>query len=1686
MLTDTNTLPLHAVHLWAHRDRLGDGADWPAIAQALEGTAQLPLPDRWSVFGMIEELLRVAPDPVRALAVRCLAGAAGVEVWPLLTEALASPDAAVRHAAVEAFLVSVGNDPDRIVHLLTHADAEVRREAMRCLPFRLRAEMRHAFLGDTEVREEALAQLWLDAFNPKEIVLLVRACAAGTLSADEGRRAIASLDPSIDLIAMLLELTPTFAPQRSREHLDPKSLRARLRSELGAEAKLVGFVSLIWPLLTAPVSPWRDALLSTAVTPEWAGRVVNVAEVIAQQCLVHDQWTPPLLALAAVACPLLLVDDEIPLAVRQAALPLLPPAPRALLADWSAALAHPGMATLLGEHPLRALAMLGVPGAPWWLAPTADEPWRALVVEALRRDADGAMALTAAARHWPQVDQAELGAMVAEAWRPALLAAWFELTKRQPITGMAISDMLPDDLRGPLSDALLNASPEAMAPMSRRELEVLAQEFANRLLLVDVVPVARRTGWASGASIPPFHTEVHLALAGALHNNERLRAASTDLTASNAALDVAIAERSRRRNEEVLEITAEEEHRLLTAPAEQVRDVLVATYAGRATLGVVPALLRRQVAREWEGSERIAILFLFAHDDFVRLERAAEPTIVPGMTVMLRREALVPMAEVRRWTPLGEAVRHEHESRGHGPATDRMHRPRTPAAFAERLLLALGLASERIAGILISHLVRVYDEADEQGRETFRGDPAVQAATRAAVAWAITGRWEGPGRAPARDLEWDLTASLIGDSAVASVIALGMRVLPEQTRWLASRWSWAVAMKCIAEERRGPGWIARLRESVDALRPPRPEVPDDLTVAERWEQGLDSTDREAVRSALFALGVLRAPLDEIVRSRAVEGSFPPHFDLFARIGYGRKLLTGPLAVAAWHRVADPTLPAAPRFFLGLLLGRADGAEATLCELFATLTAEGGPLELQEDDLLAALWAPELLAAMLRHAVAHGSDASCQAAITVAGHLGATKQVPLLRQLLERTGLQRETAEKAARTLLTECGDAAGLPLILSFADGNDYARAQALSKVPGAELRRVLRSALLAGPKVLDEMFFEPGEWTNDSVLESLRSWLVWAIEARTDDPPLVNESLLTLATTPTGDSCRSAAVAALHSRAYRHPQTVPLAESLLWGEGVARRLIGRDIQVQLLSGEDLGHTRPGGASISVNPLPLLRGERGGAAVLRGLIVHELGHHRYHATPEFLAMIEQSHLRELGALFNLVLDEHLERNLRSEDPELGNDLHVLVAYAFRHARREIPIGRVVDALGHTMPQLIGMPLVPGVAPGHVRLSARQIMAIIERAGGRFGRFMRALRMGLGARDGDPVIAEALQCFGKGFRHLDADGLWQVTERLAAIFGDEVRQATLLDLGWIAIPTAAELHGSGLDARDVEEGRRARLGAPPLAAKRRSGPRVVRANRSNTTTYPPITIVLPVAHDPAPHAALAAQVRGATSELRALLLSLGFDTAVRGGRLQGLSVDHRRLGRALATGDPRMLADRRRRVDPDLYLGLAIDCSGSMEGSKMERARLAGTLLAEACRGLPGVELGIIGFTDDTIFLAGNADQCAVHALEAGGGNNDAAALAHAAAAARESRRRSKLLLMISDGFPTECSVKSLEHLVASLTKEGIRCAQVAVGPLETVSFPHHVVFTASDPGVAIPAFGRAVANLVSQTLRSTS
>src|SRR5262249_21787205 len=144
------------------------------------------------------------------------------------------------------------------------------------------------------------------------------------------------------------------------------------------------------------------------------------------------------------------------------------------------------------------------------------------------------------------------------------------------------------------------------------------------------------------------------------------------------------------------------------------------------------------------------------------------------------------------------------------------------------------------------------------------------------------------------------------------------------------------------------------------------------------------------------------------------------------------------------------------------------------------------------------------------------------------------------------------------------------------------------------------------------------------------------------------------------------------------------------------------------------------------------------------------------------------------------------------------------------------------------------------------------------------------------------------------------------------------------------------------------------------------------------------------------------------------------------RTAGRRLDPARVRALALTGDPRVLIATRTRAKSDLFLGIAVDCSGSMTTrDNIEKARLFAALLAEACRDLSGVDLRVFGFTDQVIYDAGDAARPAVHALRASGGNNDAAALAHVGEAAHRSGRRAKLAVMISDGLPTECSVAAL-------------------------------------------------------------
>ena len=220
-------------------------------------------------------------------------------------------------------------------------------------------------------------------------------------------------------------------------------------------------------------------------------------------------------------------------------------------------------------------------------------------------------------------------------------------------------------------------------------------------------------------------------------------------------------------------------------------------------------------------------------------------------------------------------------------------------------------------------------------------------------------------------------------------------------------------------------------------------------------------------------------------------------------------------------------------------------------------------------------------------------------------------------------------------------------------------------------------------------------------------------------------------------------------------------------------------------------------------------------------------------------------------------------------------------------------------------------------------------------------------------------------------------------------------------------------------------------------------------------------------------------------MRSYLERLGLTMQPQRLRVTGRRFDPGRTTALVLRGDPRILVSRRIEVDTNLFLGVIVDCSGSMQiNGNIEKAKLFATLLTEAARGLKGVDVRVFGFTDSVIYDAGDAVRSAAHDLEADGGNNDAAALWHAAREAMRSRRKARLLVMISDGCPTECSVSALRGLVRKLSvRMRMCCAQVAVRPLEEVTFPHYVVLDEGNLDASVRQFGNIIAGLVQRAIR---
>lgn len=672
--------------------------------------------------------------------------------------------------------------------------------------------------------------------------------------------------------------------------------------------------------------------------------------------------------------------------------------------------------------------------------------------------------------------------------------------------------------------------------------------------------------------------------------------------------------------------------------------------------------------------------------------------------------------------------------------------------------------------------------------------------------------------------------------------------------------------------------------------------------------------------------------------------------------------------------------------------------------------------------------------------------------------------------------------KVAYRLALDHGDLTGLSLLVEelLEEGTAEKPLTYLTLASGTVVARaVVEAALIGGHKACTEKRM----W---DVIERLkRNTLADPAEL----PPLylriLEEGQTALA--------RRTAASFVVGEGLAHDRLGRIAEVFAWGVKRGVELTGRLMRVHMTSKEtDLGHTFLDKAKIFVSPLPMLRGEPHGRDVVEGLILHELGHHAYHASEEAQALWKQAHAEGLGHLLNLVADEHLERNLRAVDRAYGDRLKRLDAYAFQHAAQELKIELLLEALrGSTARALIDIELGVAFDEDSVRLRRGAVLASLERAGHPLARFARALRMGLGNRFEDPLVASALELCGKHLKKLDMRGMYELTKQIAALFGGAVSVARVFGgpegLGLGEEERELDVHGSGIDdeilQREVE-----RILDPRKSSSTRShGPRDrLQINVNPDEDFDKITTVQRVRGEPVEHRRLAAEVNRHAIRLRAHLDDLGLRWEPQKARIAGRALDRGRLNALVTRGDPKILTARAPVRRTDLFLGTLIDCSGSMQaGDNIERARKFAVLIAEAVRPLPGVEARFFGFTDSVIYDAGDARECDVTALVADGGNNDAAALHHAANVAAASARRARVLVMISDGLPTECSVSALRGLVTALTRrKGIVCAQVAVRRLEEECFPHHVVLDDAQIDVAVARFGRMIGDLTRKALRS--
>lgn len=586
------------------------------------------------------------------------------------------------------------------------------------------------------------------------------------------------------------------------------------------------------------------------------------------------------------------------------------------------------------------------------------------------------------------------------------------------------------------------------------------------------------------------------------------------------------------------------------------------------------------------------------------------------------------------------------------------------------------------------------------------------------------------------------------------------------------------------------------------------------------------------------------------------------------------------------------------------------------------------------------------------------------------------------------------------------------------------------------------------------------------------------------------------------------------------------IQETRNWGEQVAFRELGRPVKVVRLA-QGLGRTgmsrkERGKVILEVSDLPVTSRHPDGVTIMKGLILHELGHHLYDRIDNrgHLSVAGQVRQERLDDIFPLLKDERLERRLRGRWPEAATYFDRLARHAFMEKSVKIErsvYARIMGLSPAALDRELSAKRCPGTLSDQrshagerlVIIPFAELMPIPDVVTPRDA-FMFCLRAGFNPElYYDSRLTDVMAEVPGNLKDLDHPGMLCVARRikgkLDAMQGD-ARKARdrseekkrrfplemLQALRKILEKQLEELNE--LQMNPDEDFAPGPLPESPDASGRSGASRSSQAPRtaspgafnswqglSGGEDFSPLGIE--PAHDwnPYHHAQLVAPLRPQIRALRVHFEKLGQAVIEEEGRRQGRRLDQGRAARFPALGDPSIWVQRRDAEAANAYLGVVIDKSGSMSSpnasgdDKMHVAKSFGALVAESARGIRGLSGDIGAFDDQNYYHLGDLRRCAISALEAGGGNNDAGGLSRAAELALASGKRHRLLIMISDGEPTECTVEALQGLAERLERSmGIALIQVAVDKIDHKAFADFLDLSACSFQEAVSLFAKAV------------